>query len=257
MSYVALVASVVTTAVSTGISMYGQQQQATQAQRIASYNAKIQQQNADIQAKLATYQAQQNRQLALAQYQQGQNNAKTLENQAAAEEAQGREKARRMREQQDKLLATQRARYAASGVTNEGSPLAVLADTARLTELNIQDTAHEAELNRQQDLHKADLERFQSGFSLIDASLQQYQGAASEAGRRIAYRQADLTRLAGDAQAQAYRIESASTLVSGIGSMASQVSSYAYNSKLFSGGTPKPSATGKDWASSVGCMTGK
>ena len=45
-------------------------------------------------------------------------------------------------------MATQRASYAKAGVLMEGSPLALLADTAGLYEMQTQDTFREAELRR-------------------------------------------------------------------------------------------------------------
>ncbi len=209
-----------TTAASTGISLYSQQQQAGNAERMANYNAALQKQNADVNARLAAYQADIGSRTAMAQYQAQQNNAVTLENQATAAEAEAREKTRRMREEQESALARQRGQSAKSGVVNEGSPLLVLADTARLTERNILDTTYQAELQRQDYLHRADAERYQSGFSLLDAQTQLYQGQAAAANQRLAYRDADLTRLAGKNKAGEYRADSFGTLVSGIGSLA-------------------------------------
>lgn len=267
---ITLAATVATTAAGAGMSYYGQQQQAANAERVAQYNAQIQQQNANrqrqiaqiqaqnsaveaqnyqSQARAAQYQALQNQQIAFAQYRQGQNNALTIEANAKAQEAQGREKARRLRMEQDRTLAMQRGKFAKSGVVNEGSPLAVLADTARLTELNIQDSAHEVELNRQTTLQKAELERFQSGFSLLDANMEgykggiakyqegigaynervaAYEGASADTARKIAYREADLTRMSGAANAQGYRIGATSSLISGAGQIAGSVSDYGH-----------------------------
>lgn len=244
----ATIASLVATAAGTGLSMYGQQQQAQNAASIANYNAQIQRQNANIQARMSINQANTNARIAQAQYQQGQNNAITLRNQATAQEAQGRERARRLREEQDRALSTRRAKYAASGVVNEGSPLAVLADTARLTELNIQDAAHQTELERQQSLHQAELEQFQSGFSLIDAQTESYKAMAADSARRIAYREADLTKLSGQSQAQGYQIGATSSLISGLGQMAGTAQNYFYNAKpgvdrtTIPGGTYNPYA---------------
>ena len=224
-------ASLLISAAGTGLSYFGQQQQAKNATAVANYNAQIQQQNADMQARMAQSQANTNAQIASAQYQQGINNSITLRNQATAQEAQGREQARRMRENQDRMIGLQRAKFAKSGVVNEGSPLAVLADTARLTELNVQDASHQAELDRQTSLHRADLETFQAGFSLIDVGQEQFKAQAADAGRRIAYREADLTRLSGAANAQGYRIGAAASLISGAGQMTNIGSDMAYKSR--------------------------
>lgn len=223
--------SLAATAVSTGLSFYGQQQQAKNASAIANYNYEMQRRNAEVNARMAQQQAQWNQQSAMAQYQAQQNNALALEQQARATEAQGREQARRMREEQDALLARQRAAYGASGVVNEGTPLVVLADTARKTELDIQDKAYQTELESRQWLRKAEDERFQSGFSLMDAQLAEYEGAAANIGKQMAYRQADLSRMSGMATAQGYRNQSYATLISGAADMAGQSANYFYKSK--------------------------
>jgi uncharacterized protein HemX len=216
--------SIGASAAGAGMSYYGQQQQAKNAQNVANYNAQIQQQNARIQQQVA----QQNAALSMANYQQQQNNAQTIQNQTVAQEAQGREQTARLRQQQQRQLGLVRSQYAASGVVNEGSPLTVLADTARLTELNIQDSAYSTELQRQQTLQRADQERFQSGSSLFDAGMQNLQAAAST---RIGYRQADLTKLSGQSQAQGYQLASYGSLISGASQIAGTASDYAWRSK--------------------------
>ncbi len=215
-----MVAALAASAVGTGISYYGQQQQAENAQAIANYNAAIQQQNAQVQARLAQQQSTWQQQAQMAQYQAQQNNAVTLQNQAQAVEAQGREQADRERERQAQLLATQRAHFAKAGVVNEGSPLAVLADTAKTTELGIQDMAYQTELESRQWQQKAADERFQAGFSLMDASLERYKQSSIAIGQQIAYREADLTKMQGAAQAEGYRTAAGATLLSGAASMA-------------------------------------
>jgi hypothetical protein len=220
---------VVASAASAGIAYYGQQQQADTASRMANYNAAIQRQNADVQVRMAQYQAGVNANAANAEAQARLNNAASIANQATGVEAQQREKARRLRIDQERQLALQRGKFAKAGVVNEGSPLVVLAETARLTELNIQDSAYESELERQSLLRKSEMERFQSGFSLLDASQAQYQGAIAGAQHRIAYREADLTRMAGNAAAQSYRNKATGSLISGLSSTASGATS-AYRS---------------------------
>ncbi len=233
------VAAVVTSAVGTGMSMYSQQQAAETAERQGAYNAAVQRNNADIQARMAQYQAGIDQQVAMAQYDAQQKNADAIAGQANAIEAQGREQARRQREEQERMLAVQRGKYAKAGLVNEGSPLVVLADTARLTELNIQDAAYEADLNRSETLRKAELERYQSGFSLLDASLADYRGKAADVSRRMAYRQADLAALAGGAQAAGLRSSASASLISGIGSTVGTAYDY-YNKGAFS---PRKSST--------------
>ncbi len=216
------IASAAVSLAGTGISAYSQQQQAENSERMAAYNAAVLRNNADLQTRMAQQQAAVNQQVAMAQYDAQQKNAAALANQAEGVEAQGREQARRMREEQERVLSLQRARTAKSGLVNEGSPLVVLADTARLTELNIQDTAYETNLKRTDLLYKAEQERYQSGFSLLDAGMEGYRSQMADVSRRIAYRQADLAALAGQSEAAQSRAGVTASLISGIGSAVGQ-----------------------------------
>lgn len=125
---------------------------------------------ADQQADAAKKQAKYNAQVAEAQGIQAQNEA------WAEEQA--------LRRQQKQLLATQEATYAASGVSLEGSPLTVMADTAAQQEL--------------------------------DALTVRYRGTAA---RKAAQAQAALTSWSGQTQASLTRtsgyLSSGSTLLSG------------------------------------------
>jgi len=215
-----LAASLAATAASTGISYYGQQQQAQNAQAIANYNAAAQRQNADIQARLAQQQSTWNQQQQMAQYQARQNNAITLDNQARGEEARGRVLADQLREKGEKDKAAVRAGFAKSNVNMEGTPLLKLVDTAKNAELGVQNAAYQTELESRQWQQKAADERFQSGFSLMDASIEQYKQSSIAIGQRMAYRDADLTKLQGAAQAQGHRTAAGATLLSGAASMA-------------------------------------
>ena len=233
---VALASSLIISAVGTGMSVYSSMEQAKTQEQVAQYNYEMQRRNAEINAQMARQQADWNQQSAMAQYQAQQNNAAALNDQARAAEAQGREQARRLREEKERTLAMQRARYAKAGVTSEGSPLAVLADTARLTEMGIQDAAFQTELEARAYRRKAEAERFQSGFSLLDAGVAQMEGEAAAYGKQMAYRQADLTRMAGMAAAQGTRMGGYATLMSGGAQMASYgaEASYKYKPKSLS-----------------------
>lgn len=239
------VAGLVASAVGTGISYYGQQQQAQNAQSVANYNAQIAAQNSAVnrqiaaqQAVLAQQQIARNQQLTQAQADAQrrnatvlQNNATALEQQGRAAEAQGREQARRMREDNIKKLATQRARYAKSGVTSEGSPLAVMAESAGLLELGVQDLHFQSDLEGRAydtraagERYQADNERFGADFTLaadtsaFDASVARYEAAATEAGLRIQSQRDKFDYMAGSATAAGYKAASFGTLVSGAGS---------------------------------------
>lgn len=182
----ALVASLAATAASTGITMYGQQQQADQQARMAEYNANLQMQNIAVQQKMADYQRQVN-----------EANAQQLENYAAAQQAQGLEQAARTRQEKVRALAVARGKYAASGVAEEGSPLAVLADTATNYELVAQDQLWKANNDATDSQWKAkqirtgsqaqfDLSGIQAQLDTQRNNLELQSGLNTAAGTRLA-----------------------------------------------------------------------
>ncbi len=218
------VTSIAASAASTGISMYSQQEQAKTASAIADYNYDIERQNAEVQAKMAQQQALWRQQAAQVQYQLDQNNAQYMDQQARAVQMQAEEKARRVREEGERTLAKQRAQYAASGVVNEGTPLAVLSESAGLIELNAQDAIYEGDVQSRDWLRKAEEARYQSKFSLFDQQAAGYEAAAAKAGKVISLQTAELNRAAGKAQAEGYRISSYGTLLGGVSDIASTAS---------------------------------
>lgn len=220
---IAVVGTVVSVAAA-GIGAYvqyqGQQQQAKNATAIANYNARVQQQNADYQSKLAVRQAQINASFNQTQ----QNQVVGIDQQAAAIRAQAQEDVRRNEERQRRMIATQRAGYAKAGVLMEGSPLAVLADTAGIFELQNQDTQYEAEtkamaLEREAALRRAGL--------AADASVLSLNAAAARYAGRVGRDEAQITRMQGAAQAQGYRTAAYGSLLSGVGSAASGIGGLA------------------------------
>lgn len=178
--------AIATSLASAGVAYYGQQQQARAAQDMANYNYAVQKQQMQMQAQMAAMAAQQ-QQLAF------ENNAKTMENEAVRAnqeavrvEGEARERARRMRMENDKLLGAQRARYGASGVTSEGSPLLVMAETAGALEMGVADELYKGELmSRASRLEgvafqrKAEVERWQAGYSMIDEHAARYNQASA------------------------------------------------------------------------------
>ena len=104
------VASLVVSAVGAGVSYYGSQQQAKATERTAKYNAKVQ------------------------------------ENAAIQEDMEMREQIARNRSENKRLLASQRAGVAASGIEMTGSPLEVLGANAANLELQAQDMARQSTL---------------------------------------------------------------------------------------------------------------
>jgi hypothetical protein len=65
------------------------------------------------------------------------NSATMLRQQAELEAKQSRDQVDRIRAEKDRILGLQKSKYAAGGVTSEGSPLAVLADTANEFDITV------------------------------------------------------------------------------------------------------------------------
>jgi hypothetical protein len=174
-----------TSVVGTGLSIYGQQQQKKAAQSAADWNAQQADANAIEAASVAEY------------------NARLMENQALQTDMDARENIRRQRVEAKRYQATQRARFAKAGVTEEGSPLEVMAETAALLEMDAQ------EVNRQARVRTAELA-----------------AGAAEERRRGAFQakqyrsQAGFERAYGAAAGRAANIQSAATLLSGVSSYA-------------------------------------
>lgn len=69
------------------------------------------------------------------------------------------------RKQKDRFLGTQRALYARSGVTSQGSPLEVMADSAGQLELDIAVRKYNSQIQKYQALSEADnYSRLQKSF---------------------------------------------------------------------------------------------
>jgi DNA primase len=219
---------------------YGQQQQAAAAQRMADYNFRIAQQQSKIQLQAAQYQAElSNRQAQLQaqaaqmQYDAGLSNAAQYEQQALRVEQEARERASRMRQENERLLGAQRARYGKSGVTSAGSPLAVMAQTAGLLELGVADELYKADLERTAFFRKGKMERFQAGFSILDKTAAQYemaaanfQSQAAKQGYALAMNAASGERMAGYNKAGALRMGSYGSLLEGAGNVANMGFNY-------------------------------
>jgi hypothetical protein len=131
------------------------------------------------------------------------------------------------------MLGAQRARYAKSGVTSSGSPLAVMAETAGLLELGVADELYKADLERGAFFRKGEAERFQAGFSLLDKASAEYemaaaafQGKAAEQGYALAMNNARGERAASYNQASALRISSYGSLLEGAGNTANMGFNY-------------------------------
>lgn len=267
-----MLASLAITAIGTGMSFYSSQQAAANEQRMANYNAEIARQNAELQsataarqAQMAQYnarlmQAQAQNDLSQAQYQAAvmESNAQTLRNYAASTEDQGREEARRMRLEKLRAISAQRSQFAKGGVTTEGSPLAVLADTEGTMELAISDMWWQTNQESKKLLKEAEFTdhraavtkssaEYQSLLSMNSANLAfenaLYEEKAARAGYGIAMQQAELDRMAGNSRADAYTLQGYSSIVSGAGQASNTLLSYNYNKPQSSTSKPKTSLT--------------
>lgn len=202
---------------SAGVSYYGQQQQAASAQRMASYNHAVQLQQMQMQAQMQKIAADQ-------QYQAGLQNAKTMENEAMRVEAEARERARRMRQENERIAGAQRARFGKAGVTSAGSPLAVMAESAGLMELAVADELYKANLERSAFYRKAEVEKWQAGYSLIDK-------AAADYNAMTASYRAQPILLEGQNTANALRVNSYGSLISGVGDAAGIAANYNWKTR--------------------------
>ena len=209
--------------------------QAQQAAAIAQNNMMLAQQQAAVAAA--------NQQYAVSKHGVEMQNAKILRDQVENIRMQQREEARRMRDDSDRRVGQMRAKYAASGVAFEGSPLVVLADAAQLAETAVQDKLYIAELEGRKAFRAAEMTEYNADLELAASTAQfgldayaaniakanyqsQLEGARYDtliagAKNKIALGAAELTRYEGNVQAQAYRAEGTQSLISGIGSMAS------------------------------------
>ena len=254
-----MAAAAVAAITSAGVSIYSASEQSKSQAAIAEYNRMANEQNAAWQrmaAERAAQAEQFNSQIAMfnaeAQADQAnmnnilvQQQSAQLRSQADAEDRQAREQAGRIRAEKDRILGLQRSQYAKGGVTYEGSPLAVLADTANLYEMQVADTKLLANLSSEKKRYEAGMNSLIGGFNLnadLFASTQakkaaqlsfadaQFAEKAAGAGYRINMRQAAIEEMAGKSQARG-------TMTSGYGSALSNLSSAAYYGSGAFGGT--------------------
>lgn len=208
----AAIAATVTSVAAAGLSFYGQQQQAAAAQRMAQYNYATQKAQMEMQNQMAAQSAE-------AQARVFGYNAQIQQNEALRAEQEGRERARRMREENERMLGVQRARYGKSGVTSAGSPLMVMADTAGLGELAVADELYKADAQRSGLYQSAALEQFKGRMARFEGA--GYSWNAANAG---AFARPSL--MAGMNEASALRMGSYGSLISGVGGAANALSNW-------------------------------
>lgn len=223
-------------AIGTGISVYGQQQQAKTQNAIASFNAAQQEREArnqllslQTQAALQKQTAEANFKLRSAEAAAANRNAGAIERQALAQDAVGRVNMRKRAEEFARMQGEQRASIAASGVTeSSGTPLDILAETAAAIQMDQEEQHYTGEVQRRTLFSEAANQRLGGKLALAGATLDRdsaVSGAALQAvSARNEYlgarRGAQITRLTGRAAKQAANYESAATLFSSAASIA-------------------------------------
>lgn len=227
-------------AIGTGISFIGGMQQARAAQAIAEQNANIARMNARNEAEAlraqATIQANESRQNFLSRQAEATQmfaNARAKQDQARAQEAINAENIRRRGEEGRKLMAAQQARFSAAGIVEStGSPLALAAMTAGAIERDKADSIYANELALTGLYHEAGMERLGGQYALAGATMQRNTSRA-ESSLRMATaaarqasgdREAEIIRLAGQAQSAGARYSAFGNLFGGLGGLGSQYS---------------------------------
>jgi hypothetical protein len=227
--------------VGAGYSAYNSYQQGKTADAMAKYNAHQQELNAKMQlmgmqaqAAMQKRQAEANFRLRSAEAQARFNNATSIENQVEGQSRSVRETIRRKSSEYERFQGTQRAVIAKSGlVESTGTPLDILAETAATIQLEREDTLYSDELNRRSLFREAELERLGGKLALAGATLDRssevagagLRAAAGQMEYRSRMRDAEITRLSGAAQRQAYTGQAWGTLLSGVGGAAGSFAS--------------------------------
>ncbi len=232
----AVIASLVIAAAGAGVSAYGQYQSGQTQNAIAQFNAQQEQLNAEMQtrsmeAQAAIQRSQAAANLALRQAQaQGQfNNAKAIDAQALQQDAISRLNIERQQSQFAQMQAAQRSAIAQSGVVeSSGTPLDLLADTAAKIQQSEQDQQYQEEVTRRTLFSEAAQQRLGGKLALVGATIDNtsavaaagLEDAAARANMIAGTNAAEITRLTGQAAAQAGLYQAGGTLLSGLGSAA-------------------------------------
>lgn len=209
--------AIIGTLASAGLSYYGQQQQAASAQRLANYNYQVQLQQMQMQAQMQKIAAEQ-------QYAAGMQNSAIMQNEGLRVEQEARERARRMRTENERMMGAQRARFAKAGVTSEGTPLSLMAESAGLMELAVSDELYKANMERSGFYRKAQVEEWQAGYSLVDKAAADYNAMTSTF-------RAQPILIEGQNTANALRVNSYGSLISGVTGAANIGGQYNFKSR--------------------------
>jgi|SRR5215217_1913032 len=155
-STVLAAAAIASAVIGTGVAVYGQVQAAKTAKEMGEYNAKL------------------------------------AENQAQQVDMDARESVKRRREQNRRFQGMQRTAFAKSGVSIEGSPLEVMAETAGILELEALDASRQASQQtsalRAQGAYDRRVGSTQARAAYIGAGASLLAGASNIAGSSATYR---------------------------------------------------------------------
>lgn len=259
------IASLVTTAVGTGISYYGQQQAAKQQEQIAQYNYTLATQQAQLQAGIAQQQAAANAGMLEYQAQVQRGNADAYLQQANAVIANynkasegavraGELNAERERDNARRFLSFQMAKVAGSGFALAGTPLDALADAASMLELQSQDLFYQGQLEARKMHELGGVEAYRlrgaANSETQNAAMTLFQAANERWGERVAEQKlkldlygAQVQRLGGQSNAAGYRLASYGTLLQG----AANLGHDAYNMAQFAPFKPKSYSSGSGY----------
>jgi hypothetical protein len=216
------VAGVAAMAVGAGMQYSAAKQAASDQVALTKYNYAIQQQNIRQQQAMAEWsarmQAKQAEGNAAIAKQTAETNARTTENQAQGLLSRGIEDQRRTREDQLRLSAIQRARVAKSGVAAAGSPVEVLAESARYMQLALNDAWYDTNTRRDSLLWDAKMQRYGGDVSAaqynMEAGMARAEGALAPIQARMQLRKAKYEQLAGLNQASNMKSMAKAQLVS-------------------------------------------
>lgn len=236
----AIITSVALTAVGTGINAYSQYQAGKAQQGLSNYNAAVTQQAADYNADVITKTADYNAELTTATADANASritrtadyNARVNELNATTALIDAGTLANIRRLNDAHLLASQRARYGASGVVGgTGSPLAVEVAQAGYSEMAALQTEHAGIAKSTSLMQEAGLTRWQGESdaatvktqALNDSNAMRWQAINQANQTRYAGgNQATLDRMGGNAAAAAGGLGAAGTILQGAGRGVSQ-----------------------------------
>jgi hypothetical protein len=129
-----------------------------------------------------------------------------------------------MRTENERLAGAQRARFGKAGVVMEGTPLAVMAESAGLMELAVSDELYKANNERSAFYRKAEVEKWQAGYSLMDKAAADYNAATSTF-------RAQPILMEGQNTATALRVNSYGSLISGVSGAADMGVQYNFKNR--------------------------